>query len=709
MEITPGSTPFMRYTLLLLIISLGFMPLWADPPTEDLADLIERANSPELMDKPEELVVLYSDISKRFYGQRQWDLALDWTLKGLDLAEANGLEEDQFFFSHMGGSIFYYPNDQYEESDAYLKRARMLADTLSLSGPYVVRNLNKLVEVSNARGDISKALEYQLLANDRARVEKDSLGMAMGFRNLGVIYWGQDQFSQALKNFLHAHEILERCDFSKITDPVLLWDKSLTLYNVVASIGGVHISLGNMSAALVYTREAQAIADSIGHPYGVAYAEGLNARILAYDGRLNEALVSTEHAVEIYKQMGLKREWTSFSVNVADLLITLGKPNRALQVLDRTEPVARDINSPSLMRDIYYLQSQVLEELGNIETAFQQYKRYVQLNDSLRSEDQISALARMEPLQEVEESKARIKDLQEENESSRRKFGIVIFFSSLILMLGLLYLVYHRNRTLRNVNKVLAKKNEEIKRQNERLASSNDDLRQFAHVVSHDLREPLRSIGSFATLLQRRYAGKIDHDADEFIHFITAGVKRMDTLLADLMAYSVVGIFNQELRQVDTNAVIQGIIESITRDRGNPGARIQISNLPTIIANPRQIQQLFQHLVDNAIKFRSEAPPEIRIEATKQGSYYLFSVRDNGIGMDEAYKDKIFGVFLRLHTKKSKYKGTGIGLSICKKIVEQHKGKIWIDSELGIGTTVFFTLPEKPMEEIDISPRLIED
>ncbi|MEO0639688.1 MAG: ATP-binding protein, partial [Bacteroidota bacterium] len=131
-------------------------------------------------------------------------------------------------------------------------------------------------------------------------------------------------------------------------------------------------------------------------------------------------------------------------------------------------------------------------------------------------------------------------------------------------------------------------------------------------------------------------------------------------------------------------------------EKATAGAKISLHDLPSIQANRKQMIQLFHHLIDNSIKFRKDESPQISIRAEKRGSYYLFSVEDNGIGMEEAYQDKIFGLFLRLHTKKSKYKGTGIGLSICKKIVEQHKGKIWIDSKLGDGTTVYFTLPKDP-------------
>jgi signal transduction histidine kinase len=698
----------MKKFFICIWITLGSLILSAQSPEQAVDRLLQDIETLESQRDPNVLVNAYETLGRYYFGQRQWDQSLEWLLKGLDLTEAYSFGPQRFLMLHLTGSIFFYPKDEYEQSLSYLLQAQGLADSLGLVSPYVQRNLSRLGEVYNSIGNVNQSLVYQTQAVSRAEQDKDTLGMAMGYRNIGVIYWGKQQYDNALRKFYEAENLLLSCLGKEMADPILQRDKALSYYNVVASISGVQISLDSVSVALIYAERALAIADSIGHAYGVAYSEALNGRLLMNEKRYPEALQSLDRAVSIYRKMDLKREWASFSVNLAEVLLKLDKPNRAIQVLDQAEPVALQINDPAIKRDIYDMQAQVLENLGQIEQAYERYKSYVRLKDSLQSTSQLTALAQYEPQQQVQAQEAQIETLMRDQEFTRRQLILVVFGLSLVFLSVMLYLGYLRNKTLRSVNRMLAQKNEEIKRQNERLASSNEDLRQFAHVVSHDLREPLRSIGSFATLLQRRYLGNLDQDADEFINFITGGVKRMDNLLADLMAYSVVGIFQQDMRLVDVNEVIQDIIETTTREKGTLGARINISNLPAIVANRNQIRQLFQQLIDNAIKFRSEALPEVRIEASRQGSYYLFAVQDNGIGMDELYKDKIFSLFLRLHTKKSKYKGTGIGLSICKKIVEQHKGKIWIDSELGIGTTVYFTLPESPAEVEVFEPHLIE-
>ncbi|MEL7341087.1 MAG: ATP-binding protein [Bacteroidota bacterium] len=233
-------------------------------------------------------------------------------------------------------------------------------------------------------------------------------------------------------------------------------------------------------------------------------------------------------------------------------------------------------------------------------------------------------------------------------------------------------------------------------------------MRQFAHVTSHDLREPLRNISSFATLLSRKYAELLDKEGGEYLGFITTGVRKMDRLLNDLLTYSVVGVFDHEYSQVDIGRTIADIMRRLQQNKATQGARIALKDLPVIKANSQQMDQLFTQLIDNAIKFRDPArKPEIVIRSEARDQGYVFSVSDNGIGMDKAYKDKIFALFLRLHNQQSAYEGSGIGLSIVKKIVEQHEGKIWIESEVGKGTTVFFFLPKDPPK--DATPDHVRD
>jgi light-regulated signal transduction histidine kinase (bacteriophytochrome) len=226
------------------------------------------------------------------------------------------------------------------------------------------------------------------------------------------------------------------------------------------------------------------------------------------------------------------------------------------------------------------------------------------------------------------------------------------------------------------------------------LARSNRDLEQFAYVASHDLQEPLRMVAAYTQLLAERYQGKLDEQADKYIHYAVDGALRMQTLVNDLLAFSRVGRRGDGPEPTDCNLAVQTAIANLQVAIEQNGARVLVDDLPTIPANRSELVQLFQNLIGNAIKFRSSAPPEIHIAASKGEAEWLFAVADNGIGIAPEHADTIFAIFKRLHTH-AEYPGSGIGLAICKKIVEQHGGRIWVESAPGPGSTFKFILPMK--------------
>jgi PAS domain S-box-containing protein len=237
-----------------------------------------------------------------------------------------------------------------------------------------------------------------------------------------------------------------------------------------------------------------------------------------------------------------------------------------------------------------------------------------------------------------------------------------------------------------------------LEKQAQELARSNAELEQFAYVASHDLQEPLRMVSSYAQLLLRRYQGQLDSEADEFIEFMVGGATRMQELINDLLAYSRVGTQGKIFKTIDCNQVLKQVLDSLRATIEATQARIIIDPLPVLTADPAQLVQLFQNLLSNALKFHGQAPPDIRISATEEAGKTLFLVADNGIGIDPQYAERIFLLFQRLHTTRE-YPGTGIGLAICKKIVELHGGRIWIESKPGEGTIFYFTIPSKLKEQ----------
>lgn len=225
----------------------------------------------------------------------------------------------------------------------------------------------------------------------------------------------------------------------------------------------------------------------------------------------------------------------------------------------------------------------------------------------------------------------------------------------------------------------------------EELARSNQELQQFAYVASHDLQEPLRMVSSYTQLLRKRYKGQLDADADEFIGFAVDGANRMQQLICDLLEYSRVGAKETPIEPVDCNVIMRSVIDNLSSSIEETQGQVTTDVLPTLKANPTQLSQLFQNLLGNAMKFKGEVRPIVHVTAKKEGTNWRFAFRDNGIGIPTDQQQRIFDIFQRLHSR-SEYPGTGIGLAICKKIVESHGGRIWVTSSPGEGSTFYFTL-----------------
>lgn len=281
--------------------------------------------------------------------------------------------------------------------------------------------------------------------------------------------------------------------------------------------------------------------------------------------------------------------------------------------------------------------------------------------------------------------------------TGRRKngseFPIEVIFGPLKSADGILVTAAIRDITARKkVNAELLMKVDELKR-------SNDELEQFAYLASHDLQEPLRMVASYTQLLAKRYKGRLDSDADEFIAFAVDGANRMQTLIQDLLAYSRVGTKGAELTPTSSEDALAYALDNLSGAIADAKALVTHDPLPMVLADESQLTQLFQNLIGNAIKYQPKGVPHIHVAARREGAdRWRFLVRDNGLGIDPQYFDKIFGMFQRLHRRED-FAGTGIGLAICKKIVERHGGTIRVESQLGKGSTFSF-----PLRESELAP-----
>ena len=254
--------------------------------------------------------------------------------------------------------------------------------------------------------------------------------------------------------------------------------------------------------------------------------------------------------------------------------------------------------------------------------------------------------------------------------------------------------VSQRKKAEEQIRELNANLEQRVMARTEELMRSNEELQQFAYIASHDLQEPLRTVSIFAQLLAKRYRGQLQGDADQFISYIVESSERMERLIHDLLDFSRVDARGTDyFARTSCDEVLTDAVHNLHSLITENDARVTHGALPVLMADPVQLTRLFQNLLVNSIRYRSEAPPVIHVSAEGADNEWWFSVRDNGIGIEPQYAEKVFGIFKCLHSR-DQYPGSGMGLAICRKIVSRHEGRIWVESELGQGATFRFTLPK---------------
>ncbi len=599
-------------------------------------------------------------------------------LDSLDQAKTG--ERHAFWLKELA---FHYKSDRPATAHSYarssleiaeqLNNQRAIADALHVEG-IVYWYQGKVAEASKA---FFKALEIREGINDK-------LGLARSYNNIGNVFSWQNNFQEAGLYYKRSLNLRQE-----------LQDSSGMVYSL-ASLAEVAALQDDLKEAQHYGLQALDLARQIQKPDAEAFCYEHLGQIMLSKNQLNEALNYFLDAASINREIGNQNQLAENLLEIASVKALEGAYAAAIDSLYESVEISRVIDANDLEAEALKKLSLNYAALEQFDSAYFYAINYQIADEKITGEKQARVLF----------------DVQEQYRSQLEKTGLLlrqqrsnrllIWLSVAIVALLIFFirLMYVKNQRLQRTDRKLKEKASEIERvnkvlatQNEDLRNSNDSLREFAYVVSHDLREPLRTIGSFTTLLARRFPNDLDNQSREYINFIVKGTKHMSLLLDGLLSYAKVS--NTEslaLEPLNLNTVVRNVLEILDAEIEDTQAHIQVAELPVINGNRALLSQLFQNLIANAMKFNNKPEKRVWIRYQDKGDMHQIAVEDNGIGIDEAFKSKVFQIFHRL--EKNKYKGTGLGLAICQKIVARHRGKIELESVLGEGTRFLVYLPK---------------
>lgn len=543
-------------------------------------------------------------------------------------------------------------------------------------------------------GNYKKAFDNQMQALLICEKNEDNFGIANAQYNLGSIFYYQNQFKRAQEHYEKAKVICDELNQEQL------------IYSCLAALGSVNEKLGEYEKSLDYNKKSLELASKLNYKTGIAYAKGnISSNYLSVNN-FAKAEEFCKDAISIKLDLEDRNGVIGSKIDLSKIYLVWNKPHKAIIVLDQALELAKIVESKSRQSIIYKSLSGVYEELDNASKALEYTKKYVALKDSLLNEKTLEEMGNSKQKYELEKKEHDIEMLQKENELLEQRElnqSLQKYVFALMTIAFLLFIWWYRaklryqnnvNRLLEDKNDLLNSMNDEIEIKNKQLEHSNEDLKQFAYVASHDLKEPLRMINSYTNLLQRRYMESFDESGKEFMNYIIDAVGRMETLLDDLLDFSRAGTQPAPTSYLSTQDVMV-MVEANLRHRLellNATLIIKNENLPSVKAHRTQMIQLLQNLVSNGMKFKGEKDPIVEVDCMKKDNRFIFSVKDNGIGISKENLEKVFEMFRRLHTREE-YEGTGIGLATCKRIVTTWGGDIWVESEEGNGCTFFFSVP----------------
>jgi len=629
-----------------------------------------------------ELMHAYRNFGLYYFKKYKYDLSLEEYKNALEVAQV--LKHD-FFIARNKYSVGVLLDrlEKYEDAIAVFQETASLAyemDSIEL----MFKTLASLTDSYRYAFRYIEAHKNQLKIYELLQEYPDSIALATMYQTNFKIFRYQKDYKNAFIQFNKAIDIYKKKNME--------YDVALML----TELGTIHKKQKKYIKALDYYQQSLDLFCTLDnstrlctalHNVGCVYYN-----LKMYDTALDYLYASLDMALTT---VTIPEYIANTKCVIGYVLLKQGKVDESIKILNEAIEVCPHIAYYVHSSKIYKFLAKAYAEKKDFAKAYSFEQKYVAVCDSLYMKEVIAQsgeLAKQYDLTKTHENQILVLKEQEKVLQWQRYSFLILLISFVIVI----WLSYMRHKSQEKQNKILREKNEAIAIKNEVLQQSNRDLEQFAFIASHDLKTPLRTIGSYTNLLERRYKHLFDEDAKTFFKFITGAVHSMHQLLTDVLAYAKIDHKQKEITPVDMKKVVDTVYQTLQRKEGTKPIKLMITNpLPVIKANKTHMLQLMQNFMGNAVKFTKADTVYIAIDYVSTPTTHLFSITDKGIGIDPAYQEKIFQIFQRLHNAHE-YEGTGIGLSICKKIIEHYRGNIKVNSQLGEGSTFYFTLPVNP-------------
>lgn len=636
----------------------------------------------------------------------------------LDENESDSLRLDAYY------NLIWYKFMFNNPDTAYTLAGELATQAMEKGWPFWEGKASGLKGVTfGIRGDIQQAIQYfeKSIAILETCEGVNPMELANQYNNLGICYQRLSIYDTAIE-YLQKSLTISQAEnseqtiianrknisdcYEKIGDYELARsyiEPLIDLATDLNTLGGAHESLGN-----IYTKTGDYTKAEEQYKLGIQTYEEIQfkvgkARILLGLGKLqtklgdsDDALKTLLEAASMFQELQAQKELSNSFAEIGILHHKIGKYHEGLEWCDKAKQVAESIDLIDADRMACYCLYLNHKQLGNYDKALKNHEAYLQYTDSIINEEKIGEIATLETEYNFNLEKKKLEAEQKEAllnvklEKSEARFGYLMTISalSLIILLGGLFFLQFNRKKAKEHTQHLTDKNIE-------LTSKNQELQRFAYITSHDLKGPIQNISTFTALALKN---KDAPEMDKYLGFIQQSSKRMQYLVESIMTFTKLTKKDTQFTRVDANQILEEVRETLQPKIEQRQAKIKVSALPTVIAAPPLLSLVFQNLIDNSIKFNQQEEPVVDIECSTTTTEYRFSVKDNGVGIEPEFQQKIFEPFSRLVGKEE---GAGLGLSIVRDIVELHDGQIWVESEQAQGSIFYFTISKsiQPSQE----------